>query len=89
MCQRKIEGKYELAGNKYTTAGPARCVSLGDESSRIGFISPVMHNFCADCNREQGAAVFGKQAFCGFAENLRDPDKGLGNLKLALVKSMG
>jgi cyclic pyranopterin phosphate synthase len=92
--REKIESKYELADSKHTTAGPARYVSLRDKKSRIGFISPVTHNFCEDCNRVR-VTVEGRLLLCLGNEHsvdlraiLRDPDKGLDDLKLALVKSM-
>lgn len=92
--REKIESKYELADSKHTTAGPARYVSLRDKKTRIGFISPVTHNFCEDCNRVR-VTVEGRLLLCLGNEHsvdlraiLRDPDKGLDDLKFALVKSM-
>jgi len=33
------------------TGGPARYVRLEDTGQRIGFITPLTHNFCESCNR--------------------------------------
>jgi GTP 3',8-cyclase len=33
------------------TGGPARYVRVADTSQRIGFITPLSHNFCESCNR--------------------------------------
>ena len=33
------------------TAGPARDFLIADSQTRVGFISPHSHNFCAQCNR--------------------------------------
>ena len=46
-----IRREYALQETDYQTAGPSRYLQLADSQSRIGFISPHSHNFCADCNR--------------------------------------
>lgn len=46
-----IRREYALQETSYQTAGPSRYLQLADSQSRIGFISPHSHNFCADCNR--------------------------------------
>lgn len=89
-----IESKYDLADSNDTTAGPSRYVSLQGKQTRIGFISPVTHNFCEDCNRVR-VTVEGRLLLClgnehsvDLREILRNPDKSMDDLKLALVKSM-
>jgi cyclic pyranopterin phosphate synthase len=42
---------YELIATTEKTGGPARYYKMPDSSSRVGFISPHSHNFCASCNR--------------------------------------
>ena len=34
-----------------TTGGPARYVRIGETGQRLGFITPLTHNFCETCNR--------------------------------------
>jgi cyclic pyranopterin phosphate synthase len=34
-----------------TTGGPSRYVRIRETGGRVGFISPLSHNFCASCNR--------------------------------------
>ena len=34
-----------------TTAGPARYFRVAETGGRLGLITPLSHNFCADCNR--------------------------------------
>lgn len=46
-----IATEYALQPTDYSTSGPSRYVQLVGSQSRIGFISPHSHNFCADCNR--------------------------------------
>lgn len=33
------------------TGGPARYVRVGETGRKLGFITPMTHNFCEDCNR--------------------------------------
>jgi cyclic pyranopterin phosphate synthase len=33
------------------TGGPARYVRIGETGGRLGFITPMTHNFCESCNR--------------------------------------
>ena len=35
----------------YRTGGPARYVRVAETGQRIGFITPLTHNFCESCNR--------------------------------------
>ena len=35
----------------YRTGGPARYVQVKETGGRIGFITPMTHNFCESCNR--------------------------------------
>lgn len=42
---------FELVPTTESTGGPSRYYRVGNSGSRIGFISPHSHNFCASCNR--------------------------------------
>ncbi len=46
-----IEQRHTLLPTTETTLGPSRYFRMVDSESRIGFISPHSHNFCASCNR--------------------------------------
>ncbi len=46
-----IEKAYTLLPTTETTGGPATYFKLAGHATRIGFISPHSHNFCASCNR--------------------------------------
>ena len=35
----------------YKTGGPARYVEVAETGGRLGFITPLTHNFCESCNR--------------------------------------
>lgn len=47
-----IAQRYPLLETAYTTQGPARYYRVqGFPQTKVGFISPHTHNFCASCNR--------------------------------------
>ena len=47
----RLEEKYTLNDLAYKTGGPARYVEVAETGGRIGFITPMTHNFCESCNR--------------------------------------
>ena len=90
----QIEQKYRLINSTAKTAGPSRYVQVVGKKSRIGFISPVSHNFCEDCNRVR-VTVEGRLLLClgnehsvDLREVLRDGASTHDDLKEAIVKSM-
>jgi cyclic pyranopterin phosphate synthase len=89
-----IESKYELIQSAEKTAGPSRYARIAGQTSRVGFISPVTHNFCEDCNRVR-VTVEGRLLLCLGKEhsvdqrsNLRDPTQGYEELQQAIIASM-
>jgi cyclic pyranopterin phosphate synthase len=42
---------YTLGDIAYRTGGPARYVRVAETNGRLGFITPLTHNFCESCNR--------------------------------------
>lgn len=42
---------YTLTDLPESTGGPARYVRLEETQQKIGFITPLTHNFCESCNR--------------------------------------
>ena len=47
----QVKQNFEVLPSLESTGGPARYWRVSGYESRIGFISPHSHNFCADCNR--------------------------------------
>ena len=43
--------RYTLEEIAYRTGGPARYVRVEETGGRLGFITPLTHNFCESCNR--------------------------------------
>jgi len=46
-----IQSKYSLSKDSYKTGGPATYVHCHETDQKIGFITPLTHNFCELCNR--------------------------------------
>ena len=46
-----LERQFTLTDIAYKTGGPARYVEVGETGGRLGFITPLTHNFCESCNR--------------------------------------
>ncbi|MFP4138251.1 MAG: GTP 3',8-cyclase MoaA [Halomonas sp.] len=61
--QAMIEARYPLTPTTETTPGPSRYFRMAGSDSRIGFISPHSHNFCASCNRVR-VTVEGRLLLC-------------------------
>jgi len=46
-----LEKQFTLSDVDYKTGGPARYVKVGETGGKLGFITPLTHNFCESCNR--------------------------------------
>ena len=51
LLRAKIKTRLTLDEIDYRTGGPARYVRVAETGQRIGFITPLTHNFCESCNR--------------------------------------
>lgn len=47
----EIESVWSIQDIDYSTGGPARYVRVEETGRRVGFITPMTHNFCESCNR--------------------------------------
>ena len=47
----QLAERYTLTDLAERTGGPARYVRLEETGQKIGFITPLTHNFCESCNR--------------------------------------
>ncbi|RWE79652.1 GTP 3',8-cyclase MoaA [Mesorhizobium sp.] len=46
-----LQRQFTLTDSPYATGGPARYVTVEETGGRLGFITPMTHNFCESCNR--------------------------------------
>ena len=46
-----LAARYTLDDIPFRTGGPARYVEVKETGGKLGFITPLTHNFCESCNR--------------------------------------
>ena len=51
LVRARLAGRYTLEDLADRTGGPARYVRVKETGGRLGFITPMTHNFCESCNR--------------------------------------
>jgi GTP 3',8-cyclase len=51
LVRARLSERYTLDEIDYRTGGPARYVRIKETGGRLGFITPLTHNFCESCNR--------------------------------------
>ncbi len=51
VVRARLLDRWTLTDIPYKTGGPARYVKVEETGGRIGFITPLTHNFCESCNR--------------------------------------
>jgi len=51
LVRSRLAQQLTLKESGFRTGGPARYVDVAETGGRIGFITPLTHNFCESCNR--------------------------------------
>ena len=51
LVRANLAERLTLEDIPYKTGGPARYVHIAETGGRLGFITPMTHNFCESCNR--------------------------------------
>ena len=51
QVRAQIKKSWTLDHSDHDSGGPARYVTLRETGQRVGFITPLTHNFCESCNR--------------------------------------
>ncbi len=51
MVRARLAQRFSFEDIDYKTGGPARYVRVNETGGRLGFITPMTHNFCESCNR--------------------------------------
>jgi cyclic pyranopterin phosphate synthase len=51
LVRARLMDRWTLVDIPYRTGGPARYVEVEETGGRVGFITPMTHNFCESCNR--------------------------------------
>ncbi len=51
IVRARLSERFTIEDIDYRTGGPARYVRVTETGGRLGFITPLTHNFCESCNR--------------------------------------
>ncbi len=51
VVRAQLMEQFTLIDDPHKTGGPARYMTVKETGGRIGFITPLTHNFCESCNR--------------------------------------
>lgn len=51
LVRARLRQRWTLTDTSYRTGGPARYFDVAETGTRLGFITPMTHNFCESCNR--------------------------------------
>ena len=51
LVRANLQERWSLEETDYQTGGPSRYVRIRETGQRLGFITPLSHNFCESCNR--------------------------------------
>jgi cyclic pyranopterin phosphate synthase len=51
LVRANLAERFTLQDIPFKTGGPARYVQVRETGGRLGFITPMTHNFCESCNR--------------------------------------
>jgi cyclic pyranopterin phosphate synthase len=51
LVRSRLESRFTLTDLDEQSGGPARYVSVRETGGKLGFITPLTHNFCESCNR--------------------------------------
>ncbi|MGB1753148.1 MAG: GTP 3',8-cyclase MoaA, partial [Paracoccaceae bacterium] len=91
----RLRERYSLTDLAERSGGPARYVKIEETGQKIGFITPLTHNFCESCNRVRLTCT-GELYMCLGQEDMADLRAPLRNspdsekpLEEAICKAIG
>ncbi len=79
VLKKNISSKFELEDISFSSGGPAKYTRIKGSNIKLGFITPLSHNFCSSCNRIRIDATgvlhqcLGQSNSLDFRQILRDP----------------
>lgn len=91
----KLAQQYTLSDLDERSGGPARYVKLVESGQKIGFITPLTHNFCESCNRVRLTCTgelymcLGQEGKADLRMPLRDHPSDDKPLELAIRQAIG
>ncbi|KIC18974.1 GTP 3',8-cyclase MoaA [Leisingera sp. ANG-DT] len=93
--RKEYESHYTVTDLAERTGGPARYVRLEETGQKIGFITPLSHNFCESCNRVRVTCTgeiytcLGQEGKSDLRAPLRANEEGAGVLEAAIRAAIG
>ncbi len=93
VVRERLGARWALTATDYRTGGPASYVTVAETGRRIGFITPLTHNFCEGCNRIRITCTgtlfmcLGQEDAADLRTPLRDSD-GNEALRSAIVEAI-
>ncbi|MBL6454786.1 GTP 3',8-cyclase MoaA [Belnapia sp. T6] len=94
VVRDRLRAHWTLQETDYRTGGPARYYTVKETGRRIGFITPMTHNFCESCNRVRLTCTgtlymcLGQEDAADLRQVLRDPAAGEEGLHEAIRAAM-
>ena len=93
QVRAELSKRFTLTDNNFQTPGPARYVTVEETGCRLGFITPLTHNFCESCNRVRVTCT-GQLYMCLGQDDNADLAKALRNdgedgLRDAIIEAIG
>ena len=95
IVRRRLALTWTLEETDYRTGGPARYVRVAETGRRIGFITPLTHNFCESCNRVRLTCTgtlymcLGQEDSADLRGPLRRPGATDEDLRAAILEAIG
>jgi len=90
VVRDRLRAHWTLEETDYRTGGPARYYRVKETGGRLGFITPMTHNFCESCNRVRLTCTgtlymcLGQEDAADLRAVLRDPAVGDEGLREAI-----
>ena len=92
VVRARLAKRFTLTDSLHRTAGPARYVEVAETGCRLGFITPLTHNFCESCNRVRITCT-GQMYMCLGQDDSADlttplRNGGISALKAAIIEAI-
>jgi cyclic pyranopterin phosphate synthase len=94
LVRARLRQNWTLNDSSHTTGGPARYYDVAETGTRLGFITPMTHNFCESCNRVRLTCTgtlymcLGQEDAADLRAPLRDPELGEAGLRAAIAEAI-
>jgi len=94
LVRARLKQNWTLVESSHSTGGPARYYDVAETGTRLGFITPMTHNFCESCNRVRLTCTgtlymcLGQDDAADLRAPLRNPDMGEAGLRAAIAEAI-